>query len=124
MSSGTNNPIFNKESVCVIEGFEGRKFELSQKTWEMHILKDRARSHYKGQFNKIVETLEKPEYILQSPKEEYVAFYVKKFNDLYILNTVTAITYLYICVNVNNNNIRTIYDNPELKGWERIWPKN
>ncbi len=115
--------MFGKSGLCKIKGFKGRNFELQKITWENHILKDKTRWHLKKQFDKVIETLKQPDYILQSPKEHYVVSYVKKYSDLYILNTVTAIAYLYVLVNLNNNNIRTVYDNPNLKRWKRIWPK-
>lgn len=123
MNSGKDKPIFSKSGLCKIKGFHGRNFELQKITWEDHILKDKTRWHLKGQFDKVVETLKRPDYILRSPKEHYVASYVKKFNDLYIWDTVIATAYLYVLVNLNNNNIRTVYDNPALKKWKRIWPK-
>ena len=98
-------------------------FELHKRTWEDHILVDRTRWYLKGQFNKVVETLLNPDYILKSPSENNVAAYAKKFEDLHIFNTVMARAYLYVLVNLNNNNIRTVYTNPELKGWKQLWPK-
>lgn len=128
MSPGKVNPIFDKNGLYIIEGFEGRKFELLQRTWENHILRDKSRWYFKEQFDKIIETLKRPDCILQSPHDEkyekYVVCYVKKFNDLYIWNTVTAIAYVYVVVNLNNNNIRTVYDSPNLKKWKQIWQRN
>lgn len=122
MSSGKNKPIFNREGLCIIKGFQGRNFELGKKTWE-HILKDKGRWHLKEQFDKVVETLKRQDYILQSPSENYVVSYTKHFNDLYILDTVLARAYLYVLVDLNTNIIRTVYDNFKLKRWKRIWPK-
>ncbi len=91
--------------------------------WEEHILRERTRWYLKGQFNKVVETLANPDYILQSPKEQNVASYVKRYDDLHILNTIMARAYLYVLVNLNNNNIRTVYSNPGLKEWVSLWRK-
>jgi hypothetical protein len=96
---------------------------LRKRTWEGHILKDKSRWFLKGQFNKIVETLRNPDYILQSPSENNAVAYAKKFDDLHIIDTVMARAYLYVLVNLNNYNIRTVYSNPQLKGWKQIWPK-
>jgi len=123
MSSGKNQPIFSKNGLCKVKGFKGRIFELQKSTWEDHIIKDRPRWHLREQFDKVIETLKQPDYILRSPKEHHVVSYVKKYSNLYIWDTVTAIAYLYVLVNLKNNNIRTIYDNPKLKRWECIWPK-
>jgi hypothetical protein len=118
-----NEPIFDKSGICTIVGLFGRSFTMHTTTWNGHILKDRTRRHLRGQFRKVVDTLKNPDYILRSPSEKNVVSYVKKFNDLYLLNTVTAIAYLYVVVNISNNNIRTVYDNPALKNWKRIWLK-
>ena len=96
---------------------------MGKKTWEEHILKDKSRWHLKEQFDKVVETLKIQDYILRSPSEKYVASYTKLFNDLYLLDTVMARAYLYVLVDLNTNIIRTVYDNPKLKRWKRIWPK-
>ena len=108
--------------MCVIKGFHGKHFELSRTTWEDHILRDRGRQYLSVQFDKVIDTLMKPDCILQSPKEHYVASYVKRFDDLFILDTVMARAYLYVLVNLNTNVVRTIYSNPDLKRWKRIWP--
>jgi hypothetical protein len=126
-SSRTDRPIFNKKGVCKIAGKskDGGDcvFELRKSTWEKHILRERTRWYLKGQFNKVVETLANPDYILQSPKEQNVASYVKRYDDLHILNTIMARAYLYVLVNLNNNNIRTVYSNPGLKEWVGLWRK-
>ena len=124
MSSGTNKPIFSKGGLCKIKGFRGRTFELRENTWKKHILKDRSRWHLKSQFDKVLETLRRPDCILQSPGERNVASYVRKFENFIIWGTVSVTAYLYVLVNLKNNKIRTVYDNPKLKRWKRIWPKN
>lgn len=123
MGSRKNQPIFNEEGLCIIKGFQGRSLRLSKKTWEAHILKDRGRWHLKGQFDKIVETLQKQDYILQSPSEKPVVAYTKLFDNLSILDTVTMAAYLYVVVNLNTNVIRTVYDSPKLKKWKQKWQK-
>lgn len=117
-------PIFDASGVCTITGFEGRAFEIHETTWHGHILKDRTRWYLKGQFEKVIDTLKSPDYILQSPSEKTAVAYAKKFNDLYIWNTVAAIAYLYVLVNIRTGYIRTVYIDPKLKNWKRIWPKN
>ena len=123
MSSRTNKPIFTKDGFCKIKGFHGRTIELRKNTWEKHILKDRSRWHLKAQFDKVLETLRRPDYIFQSPAEKKVASYVRKFENFIILDTVSVTAYLYVLVDLKNNRIRTVYNNPRLKRWKRIWPK-
>jgi hypothetical protein len=123
MSSGKNKPIYDKEGIFKIKGFRGRKFELKKGTWEGHILRDKTRWHLKGQFDKVIQTLKRPDYILRSPKEHNVASYVKKFDEYRIWGTITTKAYLYVLVDFKSNKIRTVYDNPKLKNWERIWQK-
>ena len=123
MSSGKNKPIFDKKGICETKGFRGRNFVMTQKTWEDHILGNNSRRYLKSQFDKVIETLESPDYILQSPAESRVVSYVKLFDDLYLTDTVLRRAYLYILVNLNTNIIRTVYDNPKLKKWKKTWPK-
>jgi hypothetical protein len=123
MSSGTNKPIYNKDKLCKIKGFYGRTFELRKNTWENHILKEKSRWHLKPQFDKVLETLIKPDYILRSPTEKNVASYAKKFEDFIIIGNVSVTAYLYVLVDQKSNRIRTVYDNPKLKRWKQIWPK-
>jgi hypothetical protein len=122
MSSRKIQPNF-KNGVCKIKGFKGRNFKLHQSTWKKHILKDRTRWYLKKHFDKIVETLKKPDSILQSPREGNVASFAKRFEGFYIWNKATVTTYLYVLVNMEDNNIRTVYTNPKLKRWKRRWPK-
>jgi hypothetical protein len=96
---------------------------LQKRTWEEHIIKDRVRWFLKGQFSKVIETLKNPDDILQSPSKDNTAAYVRKFDDLYIFNTVMARAYLCVLVNLNNFRIRTVYDSRKLKDWKRIGPK-
>jgi len=109
--------------VLKVKTFEGRIFELRETTWFDHILKDRSREYLRDHFDKILETLKEPDYILQSPAEGQVVSYVKYFTDFRIWNTVTAMAYLYVLVNLSTDRIRTIYTNVRLKGWHRLWPK-
>ena len=124
MATGKDRPKFNKKGVWVFKGFQGRHFQLHKKTWESHILRDKNRYYLRNQFDKIADTLKDPDCILQSPQEHYVGIYVKKYNDLFIMNTALARAYLYVLVNLNTNIIRTVYSNPRLKGWKRKWQKS
>ena len=117
-----NQPIFT-DGYFKFEGHNGQIFELKQETWENHILRDRSRWYFGNHFEKILETLKEPDYILQSPSEQITVSYVKKYEDFYILNTVMARAYLYILVNTENNIIKTIYDNPKLKNWKCIYER-
>jgi hypothetical protein len=127
-SSGTIKPAYEKDGICRIPGKtpKGKEcvFELHKDTWENHIILDRGRWHLGSQFDKIMGTLQNPDYVLQSPNENNVAAYVKKYDDLHILDTVMARAYLYVLVNVNNGNVRTAYDNPHLKNWNILWQKS
>jgi hypothetical protein len=127
-SSRTLKPDYSKDGIYRITGKTpknvGCAFELSRDTWENHILIDRSRWYLGNQFDKVIGTLQNPDYILQSPTEHNVAADVKKYDDLHILDTVMARAYLYVLVNLNNLKIRTVYSNPDLKTWKKIWPKN
>ncbi len=114
-------PIF-QGGAFVIKGHDGKQFELTEQTWR-HIVQDNSSKYLEAHFDKIAETLEHPDFILKSPKEESVKAFVKFFDDFYILNTVTARVFLYVLVNVNNCRIRTVYTNSALKGWEQEWKK-
>lgn len=118
-----SQPTFNKDGIWNTKAFRGRNVELRKKTWEQHIIKDSSRGYLKTNFDKIIATLEKPDNILQSPKEKGMVAYTRKFEDICIWNTTTVKAYLYVLVNHNNNNIRTIYTNPKLKRWTKLWPK-
>jgi hypothetical protein len=72
MSPGKVNPIFDKNGLYIIEGFEGRKFELLQRTWENHILRDKSRWYFKEQFDKIIETLKRPDCVLHKPSRRKI----------------------------------------------------
>lgn len=128
MSSRTVQPIF-KDGSFVIHGRDTtsaakkRQFELTERTWNEHILADNSRTYLQNNFDKIIDTLKNPDYILRSPSEKNVGSFAKHYDDFCIFDKVTAKLYLYVLVNLNNNRIRTIYTNPKLKGWKKIWPR-
>jgi hypothetical protein len=122
MESRMNQPIFNNGSLS-LKDYKEQIFKLYQETWENHILKDRIRWHLMGHFDKITETIKEPDYVLQSPSEQMVVAYVKRYEDFYILDTVRAKAYLYVLVDLYTNIIKTIYDNPKLKQWKILYER-
>ena len=119
MGSRTKKPIF-ENGVYVINGKDGRQLELTEKTWTGHILKNRNRRYLEAHFDKVLDVLASPDYVLQSPSEKNVVSFAKFYDDFNIIGTVTVRAYLYVLVNLNNNKIRTIYTNERLKGWEQL----
>lgn len=105
----------------IIEGHGGRKFELLESVWK-HITKDRNRTYYEDNFNKIVETLKSPDRVLQSEKDIDVNYYEKQFDDLYLFgNTVLGRMYNYVLVNLYENQIKTVYFSRTLKNKKVLW---
>ena len=110
-----------KNGRYVISGHDSTEFELEDYTW-LHIIKEKNRAYIEVHFDKIIKTLQKPQFILQSPSEEDVRVYVRHFKDFHIGNSIIGWVYVYILVNINTNRVRTIYTNPKLKNWKKIWP--
>lgn len=121
-------PIF-KDGSLIIYGRDTtnagkkRQLELTERTWKEHILVDKGRAYLQNHFDKIIDTLKNPDYILRSPSDKNVGSFAKHYDDFCIFDSVTAELYLYVLVNLNNNRIRTIYTNPKLKEWKKIWPR-
>ena len=48
-----------ENGVCIIEDYESRQLELSERTWT-HIVQERGRDYFERLFDKVVETIKEP----------------------------------------------------------------
>jgi predicted GNAT family acetyltransferase len=104
-------PIFT-DGECRITDNQGHVLALSEKTWSQHIIRDRARGYLEHQFEKVVQTVEAPERIIESKQEKNVIIYERRFDDLFITDTVFARAFFYVVANRKTGRIRTVYTNP------------
>ncbi len=107
-------PVFTN-SGCSITDSQGHVLVLSEKTWFLHVIKDRARDYVKNQFDKVTQTIQSPERIIRSQKEKNVVIYERCFDDLYITDTVLGKACLFVVANWKTGRIRTVYTNPNRK---------
>jgi hypothetical protein len=122
MDSGTDKPIFNN-GICVLTDYKGRHFELSERTWKVHIITENKREYFRYQFDKIILALLSPDRIIEDSKEKDVVHYEKYFDNFHILNTVLQQAYVYVVANVKTLRVRTIYANKKQRTKGRvIWP--
>jgi formyltetrahydrofolate hydrolase len=114
-------PVFTN-SECSITDNQGHVLVLSEKTWLQHIVKDRGREYLKHQFEKVAETIESPERIINSRKEKNVVIYERCFDDLFITDTVLVRSCVFVVANWKTGRIRTVYTNPnKKKQGEVLW---
>ena len=107
-------PVFTNSEYSITDN-QGHVLVLSEKTWLQHIVKDRGRGYLKHQFEKVAETIESPERIIESLKEKNVVIYERCFGDLYITDTVLGRACVFVVANWKTGRIRTVYTNPNKK---------
>ena len=111
-----------KNGLYIIKDYGGRKLELSEKTWN-HIIIEKNRSYFERFFENIVQTIERPNWVKASKKEQNVVMYIRRFDDFYIIESVLGRAYIHIVVNWNTNRIRTAYPSITPKKGRVLWPK-
>lgn len=113
-------PIFTN-GECSVEDNLSHVLILSEKSWQ-HVVGDRGRDYLKHQFEKVSETIQSPDRILKSQREQNVAIYERWFGDLYIADRISVPAWVYVVASWNTGTIRTVYTNRKRKNrWEVLW---
>ena len=120
---GRPKPEF-KNGTCVIVDYGKRALELSKRAWN-HIIGEKNRVYFERSFDKIAQTLKKPDEARKSIKQKNVVIYERHFTDLYLNdNTVLGRMYINVVVNQKTKRILTAY--PSLKKRRKgtiVWPR-
>lgn len=119
LGSWMDKPIFNN-GICVLTDYNGRKFELSEKTWTGHIINDNKRAHLRSQFDKVILALQKPDRLIADSRQRNVVHYEKFFNDFYVLSTALKPAYLYVLVNRKTLRVITVYESKRQRTKGRV----
>ena len=120
---GRTKPEF-KDGACVIVDYGKRALELSERAWN-HIIGEKNRVYFEHSFDKIEQTIKKPNEVRKSTGQKNVVIYERFFTDLYISdNTVLGRTYVNVVVNRKTKRILTAF--PCLKKRRKgalVWPR-
>jgi hypothetical protein len=117
-----SEPQFEKGCI-IIKNHEGEEYVLMESVWN-HIVEENSRKYYISHFDKIIETINTPDRILQSEKDIDVVYYEKKFTDFYVLdNAVIGRVYNYVLINIYDKKVLTVYYNPRQQNKKVLWPK-
>ncbi|MFQ5869502.1 MAG: hypothetical protein ACE5JC_06345 [Candidatus Zixiibacteriota bacterium] len=103
-------PKFNKAGICYLRGSKGQRIILHKKTWDFKRNKP-ERWHLIHNFDKIKETVRKPDFIKQSKKNPKSKLYNKRFDTIIIGNgiTLTGPGHIFVVVILDDKFIQTIY---------------
>ncbi len=115
---GRPKPEF-KNGTCVIVDYGKRALELSEHAWN-HIIGENNRVYFERSFDKIVQTLKKPDEARKSIQQKNVVIYERHFTDLYLLGRA----YVNVVVNQKTKRILTAYSSLKKRRKGTIaWPQ-
>lgn len=111
------------DDVCVIRDYAKRNIKLPKTSWR-HVVSDRGRIYFQRHYDKIADTIKKPDQVRQSTQSKNVYLYEKKFDDFYITNTVLGRFYVTVVIDIKLKIVKTFYIalRKRQKG-KLIWPQ-
>jgi hypothetical protein len=117
------NPQFDEKGRYFLRDYERRRICLYQDTWEVKTNKPERSWSVFHNFDKVEETLKKPDHIIKSTKNEDSKLYHKWYDQFNIREGITTTFGQYmVVIVVNDRKIQTIYTSLTLKKGERIGP--